>query len=455
MIGVKHTSASSINKFVECPAHWAFAYDDDLKINTRSEWTDAGVIVHGALEKWRDPKAPCPQTFEELERCYREVCGELQLAESLSVFKRGLDLIRKAFEIDSTNKHVPMNLAQTMCVEFEIKDYYGVPEGQPPKWSRPFVGFLDRIAIIRKPDGSNKIIVIFEDYKTGRVKSWSELIEDDVQPSGYLAYGKDIYVPWLRTQIDPVTGKPYDVERIVLLWSYIDHGVSMPIQETDIELEEFVDYIGNVTVQMVNFKEQYENIVADLENAFELDNKELIATTQGKLSALMSKFERVNDHCSWCPRKRVCTQFNRQMEQEIVVDLQTVDMDKFLTDRARYASIAKAAEDARKTMDAQFNAYLDKGGLTEIIAGGRVWKSNTRKADYHAPTVVASLLGDAFVLNSAKITKEAVEAELGRRAAFDPEGTAKIREELEKRIIPGFGGRTVTSSKLPASKKGA
>lgn len=459
MRGVRHISPSAMEKFIACPAWWATAYDDELKFNTRTDYTDVGTLVHGALEKWRNPNDPKPQTFEALEQCFRDVCAELQLVESLAVYKRGQDIIRKAFEIDSINRHLPMSLAVTWAVEYEIKDYFGVPYGQPPKWPRKMVGYIDRIALIQMPGiacgpGMEYLepkqvphILVVEDYKTGRAKSWSEITEEEIQPSSYLCYAQDVLVPLLRSQ-------GYNIARTVLLWSYIDHGIAIPVQETDIDTDDVREYIGNIATQMIIFKEKYEEITDEIAAFEEMGQHALAEQLRGELARFLAGFERVNAKCSWCSRKAVCENFNRQLNQKIVVDLTLTDMERFFADRDRYAAIHKAAEEARKAYDSAYRAYLDHMNKENVIVGDRLWHANSIDGSYHAPAVVAELLGEAFVLNSAKISKEAISAEVARIATFDPERAAKVSEELERRIVPGVGARVVKSRKLrPAEKK--
>lgn len=419
----KHVSASSITKAVDCLAQWAASYDSDRKVHSRSQYTDAGNLVHAALEKWRNPEANLPQTYETLHQCYLDITRELKLTETFGVFKRGLELLKKAYGLSQYHPTIPVHLATTISVETEIADY------QPEGWPLPLKGFIDRLAIVCVDPAQPMVVdaLVVEDYKTGKAKSWSELTDEDIQPVLYFMWVKDVLVPHLEA-LD------YTVKKIALVWTYINDGVAVPMYEADFDAETAKWWVASISQQMLDFVDAY--------NAWQAEGKDI--------NAFLVQYEKPNKYCSYCPRKNVCQSFQRLLTQELVIDLTSpnTSWDEINAARQKYGAMAKEADLRRKEIDDLIRVHLDQTKDESIIVGDMELVANTQERKEHLVRHVADILGSDVVINAASITQDAVNKELARIALTDAERANALREELEARMSRGPGARIVRERKI-------
>jgi len=421
---LKHASASSINKFVECPASWLVSYDTDTRYNSRTEKTDAGVLVHGALEIFRDPANGIEQTEAELLKCFKQFCGSRSMAESLDVYKRGLKLCKKVWELDQNHPTLPMHLAQTLGVEHKIVDF------KLGDWALPMVGSIDRVALVINPKKETECVLVIEDYKTGNAKNFDELVNDDVQPIIYFLYAKHVLQPRIEEQ-------GWTVTKIALVWTFIDAGQAVSMDEEDFQdLDSIVEYIGNIMAQM-------QSLVAKW-NTKGVERTEFLA-----------KYEKQNYHCSWCPRKAECSTFNKLLDLGKTVDLTnpSLSWEEFFKERDRLALAAKEFDERKQAADNIVKIWLQQENKEYIIAGGREWAAAPVNRTTFPVGAVGEILGMDFIYDAAELTKAAIEQELARLKSVDPVAHAKAKEAIEelgrRNTRPGY--RKITSRKAKAA----
>lgn len=445
----EHTSSSQLTSFTECPAKFTLSYDADRKIRMSNGAADAGIIVHGAAEKWRNPESSLEPTWDNLLECFRQVTAELKLAESLEVYKKALGLLQRFFTLSQSHPTIPMQFAKTISVEYEIEDY------QPEGWPKKLKGFIDHLFIVTpNPEVPHEIILGVEDYKTGKPKTWTELTDSDLQPPLYLAFAKDVLVPYLESL-------GYKVLKVALVWTYVSNGEAVPMYEPDFDIALVKDYVGNLSRQIIAFVDEYN---AAEEAAYaewpEQSANQEFATLEEFVQARMDKFlvkhERPNSYCSYCPRKNRCQTFQRLLDQQMTIDLTdpNTTMEEIWAQRERMAAIGKEGDRQKKEIDDLIRTYLDQEHLSAIPMKDFEIHADAQRREEHTTPVVAEVLGQAFVLQYASVTKDAVEKELDRIAIMDPELAKEKRLELEARIKRTPGARPVKTRKLkPAASK--
>lgn len=439
-----HISSSQLTSFAECPPRWTLSYDQDRKIRSRNDAADAGVIVHGALEIWRNPENGYEPTWENLELCFKRATEELKLVESMEVYKRALDLCRRAFNLSQTHPTIPMRFAKTIGVEQVIEDY------QPEGWPKPLKGFIDHLFIVTpNPEVPNEVILGVEDYKTGRPKSWSDLTDNDVQPPLYLAWAIDVLKPYVESQ-------GYKVLRVALVWTYVSNGEAVNMYEPDFDLVLVKDYVGNLSRQIISFVDDYNKVESTLLAEIEANGNDGgdIAEFEGELDARINKFlekyERPNSYCSYCPRKNRCTTFQRLLDQHATIDLTNPDttMGEIWAQREKMAAIAKEGDRQKKEIDDLIRAYLDQEKLSSIEMDTFEIHADQQRREEHITAVVAEVLGNEFVLQYGSVTKDAIEKHLDLIATSDPALAEQKRLELSARIKRSPGARIVKTRKL-------
>lgn len=433
-----HISVSSLSSFTECPARWTLSYDEERKIRLSNDAADAGIIVHGALERWRDPQNGFPQTWEALEECFKYVAADLKKAESLEVYKKAHDLCRRAFALSQSHPTIPMQFARTIAVEYNIEGY------QPEGWPKPLKGFIDHLFMVTpNPEVPHEIILGVEDYKTGRPKTWSDLTDNDLQPPAYLAYARDVLVPWIESQ-------GYRVLRIALVWTYVASGEAVNMYEPDFDVVLIKDYIANLANQQISFENEY--------NAAQANDP----GDGSKIDQFLEKHERPNSYCSYCPRKNRCATFQKLLEQKHTIDLTNpnTSMEEIWSFREKMAALQKEGENQKKEVDDLIRVYLDQNHLSTIPMNDFEIHADQQTREEHDTKVVADVLGVEFVVAFGKLTKDAIEKQLDLLATGDPELAKQKRAELEARIKRSPGPRIVKTRKLkkaatPRAKKAA
>lgn len=444
----QHISASSISSFVECPAKWTLSYDQERKIRTRNGAADAGIIVHGSLERWRDPQAGWAPTWENLLLCFEEACRAEQLTETFEVYKKAFELLKRAYALYQTHPTIPMQFLETISVEFEIRDW------QPLGWPIPFKGFIDHVGLVRmNPEAPHEVVLVIEDYKTGaKAKSWSELTESDIQAGSYCAWAIDVLIPHLEAQ-------GLKVVRVALVWTYVAVAEAVVMYPQDFELGLVKDYIANVSRQILTFVDAYNDVEKKLLEKIEAggndgaDIEEFEGTLAYEIDQFLfnGKYEKPNHYCSYCPRKNRCTTFQRLLDQQDTIDLTSpnTSMEDIWAYRARMAAISKFGEDRRKEVDDLIRAYLDQNRLETIPMGDKELAADAQKKEEHITSVVAEILGTEFIVANASITKDAVEKELARIAVLHGEEVAREKRlELEAKMLRRPGPRIVRERKL-------
>lgn len=423
-------------------------YDQDRKIRSRNDAADAGIIVHGALEMWRNPENGYEPTWDNLALCFKATAAELKLGESLEVYKKAFDLCKRGYALSLSHPTIPMQFATTIGVEQEIEGY------QPEGWPKPLKGFIDHIFIVTPfPDKPTEIILGVEDYKTGRPKSWSDLTDSDLQPPLYLAWAKDVLVPYIESQ-------GYKVLRVALVWTYVSNGEAVNMYEPDFDLVLVKDYVGNLSRQIISFVEAYNQVVTDVmaESGPGSVAADITNTIQSRIDQFLTKYEKPNSYCSYCPRKNRCTTFQNLLDVQGAIDLTNPDttMEQIWAQRERMAAIAKEGDRQKSEIDDLIRAYIDQEHISAIPMNDFEIHADQQKREEHVTSVVAEVLGNEFVLTYGKLTKDAVEKELDRIALTDRELATQKRIELEAKIKRSPGARIVKTRKLKkesASKK--
>lgn len=430
-MNIKHVSASAIGKYLTCPARWVDAYDEATKANDRSAASDAGILVHGAMEIWRGDPEAYPATLAGLRLAFESFAATEGLAESFVVYKRGVELLSNAYAMSTAHPILPVAMSTTLGTEVELLDANN-ETWKPAGVELPMKGSIDRlIALTPNAAEPKRIVLIAEDYKTGRPKSKEELLEDDVQPA--------IYFWWLSEVMRPIMeSRGYEVLGCGLVWTYIT-GTPVAMYEEDFDLDLVRAYIGGLVSQMVSLAKAY--------NATESDQR----------ADFLAKRERVGPGCSWCPRKPSCRNFGRAVVAERTIDLINADWSAILGERERLATMARFGEDGRKKIDELICAHIESENLDAITYGEREAYVSSAIQTSHDMNAVVEILGADFLARAGDITKKAVDAELARIASDDAERSAKMREALESRMSSRNGPRIVRTRSLarkPSAKKG-
>lgn len=412
-LNLPHISASSVSKFVECARKWAT--EKGMRTYNRTKFTDAGNLVHTALQHWRDPaRDNKDNSYESLKACYIEGATKEGFGETFEVFKRGLELLEKAYALSVSHPTIPLHLATTIAVECEIEQY------QPRGWALPLKGFIDHLFII-VPDESKptEIIVGVEDYKTGKSKSWTELTNEDVQAALYAAWTRDVLVPHLESQ-------GYTVRKIVLIWTYINDGEAVPMYENDLDIDLTKEYIASISHQMVAFVQTYNALKNEAER-----------------EQFLAKHETPNQYCGYCPVKNKCGTFQGMLTLESTIDVTTADWNEVLQERRRAQALEKYGKERKKTIDDIIRLHLDQEHLDAIEAGETdLYTTQATNKDHRLP-VVAEVFGVEFILRHAAITQKAVDSELARLTLSEPDRATEMRQFLEANMDLSPGPRIV------------
>lgn len=440
-IVLKHASASSVTNFVECPARWSQDRDQDRQVKQRNDFAEVGLLVHGALELCRKPENGYEWTWANLEACFKQSAADQGFAENMAVYKRAYQICQRAFQQTQTHSRLPLHMLKTIDVEIEINNWK--PEG----WPLPIKGFIDHAGILTpNEDEPMRVILLIEDYKTGRAKQYAELVEDDVQPPIYMRFAIEELVPYLENL-------GYEVIQTVLFWNYIDDGSPVTMYQADFDLDLVMEYVKNILIQQMQFTEAYNGIEEALSSSLNRD------ATQDELEQAIAqflvKYEQLNRHCSWCPRKGLCQSFQRSLVTKEVVDLATADWAAIWKEREQMSSIYKFSDARKKEIDNLIRTYLDQEKLPSIQIeelGLHLTADPQERKEHLTPTLI-EILGSDFVLANASITQVAVDRHLDLIALRDPDKARELRTALDTRMSRGPGARIVRGPKIPVAKK--
>ena len=429
MIKPKHVSASSSNVFTECRAKYAANYDQETKTYSRTIFTDKGLLLHETLEAFNSQD---DRSKEQFYRCFDQAVIDAKLAETLPVYKSAYELLDQTWSMMVAHPTIPVQLVTTLANEYEM--HYR-PEG----WALDLMGFVDRVFIItpekqNDPDTTH-IILGINDYKSGRPKQYSELV-DDIQVGFNLLWARDVMAASLEEQ-------GYTVDKIVAVWDYIAEGKSVSIWESDYDLDTFHRWMTAQTEQVVKFAEDY--------NKAKEDGIDVNVFLQD------GKYETPNNFCGWCSRKNVCSAFQRALAQKELIDPTDGNWEDIIEERERFSSMSRYGDDQRKRYDGMIRAYMEeeKIGSIDLPESGReVYVQNSQNTEIPI-SVIRDLLGDGFVLEKAKFSSVAVKSEVARR--FDSEKASEILASVEARSVKVPGSSSVKVRKVkteaPAKRK--
>lgn len=461
----KYFSASSGTSFVECPAKWITSYDEDRNVRSRNDYSDVGSLIHGALERWIDPANGYNGTFEELKQCFDEAAVHYTFAEPIGAFKRAGELLAASYALSKHHPTIPIEMLQTISVEQGLVVGENGDDWQMDGWDQPARGQLDRVGIIPALRGEeNEIILFLEDYKTGRPKTHTELVEDDIQPPLYFLYGRDVLVPWIESQIAP-NGLPYKVVRIVGSWTYIGEGMAVALYEADFDHEITHAYIANLMRQMQAMVKLYNDHVAlvtskhadDRDRAGDLlDVKKRFERVEDEIAKWLVKYEKPNSYCSYCPRKNQCQTFTRLLAYDAKIDLTGPDVswDAIYEEYVSYQAKEKDARQRVEEIKSLIPVYLDQEKLQSIpLANGKEFIANSQNRKRYNTSGIAEILGVDFLLKNATVTTKAIEAELNLIAATNPTRARQIEPLIKAETSEFPYSRPVLARNIESASK--
>lgn len=431
MIQLEHVSASSIQRFVECPANWLISYDQELRTSTRNERTDAGVLIHAALEMFRDPTNSHDQnSYEQLEACFEEVCRTHIYANSLAVYRRAKGLLSAAYRMGQSHPTVPIHLGQTIAVEQPLVEADG-SNWIEPGWPLPVKGGIDRVSIIPLRDG---YVLFIEDYKTGWAKTQDEVLHDHIQAPLYFLYARRRLVRFLEEQ-------GIKILRIVGAWSFVAHGIGVPIYESDFDHEDTEKYVQNISTQMVALKDLYNKQTFKAESAREV---------------WLKQYEKKNQWCAWCPRRNVCHTYKTMLRYGERIDLTDPNTSwlDIWNERETYSAIAKSAKARADEINDVIKLHIEQEGVDAIVlpeAGIEITAQRNQNKKWRIPELT-DLFGQDFILRNADITEAAVKRELDRISKTDPSRARELEAMLPNTYVTVPGARPVRSRRMREEK---
>lgn len=428
MIDLQTVSASSINKFTQCQRQWLLNYDRATRFNIPSVPADRGILVHKALELWKDPNKAHPQTLEGLEHCFEQACVKLGIGESIEVYTTGRALLPKAYNFTVNHPVMPLHRTRTWMVETEINRWLPSDDHVVP-----IIGFIDTIELIFSERDPRSVILVVGDYKTGKVKSKDELL-DDVQPPIYMAYALYVLKPWLESQGMTVTN-------VLNVWTYIADEECVVLTQDDYDLPEVMRYVANISRQMLNVAEGY-NKVAASENPDQVE-------------AYLKKREKLNSFCNWCPVRGTCSQIARAIEARAMIDMFApgVTMDSILAQRDLYAIAQREGEERKREIDRMVRQHMEINGISEIESNGKVYYEVVNRDKTIAPQAIAHAFGDAFMVANGKITQDAIKNQINVLKITAPHLVDGIVKFLDEHTVEERGARYIRSKDVKRPKE--
>lgn len=414
---INNISASAIQNFSECIARWISDYEKDLKVQKRSVQLDRGVIIHSAVEAFRNPANNYDQNdYELLVKLFDEACIEHKYALAIGEYKEAKEILYKAWQMGRVHPNIPIELAQTIAVEQELVDLEG-KHFQMADWPLPSKGMIDRVSILPHKGSQRDIVLLLIDEKTGWPKTHDELVDENIQAPIYFLYARKILVPMLAQQ-------GFNVVKIIGAWQYVAHGSSVTIYEEELNHDDTNAYVINITKQMLAVQEQW--------NTFHENNVE-----PEEINHFLKKFEKINNYCGYCPRRGVCDAYQKMLQYNEEISLVgDVNWNEVWMEREKYRLIAKNADERVKHISQVISTYMQQERLQRIplMELGKEIKITADTWEKVVLDKVAHLLGIDFVLENADISKSSIEEAIRQLKQTDPERAEYIRKMLPQMI---------------------
>lgn len=464
---------------------WLVSYDEAISVRSRNDKSDTGTIIHRAKEIFiqrliendvRISDSSPVTTYAQLEADFETACKELCAGENMESFKRAKELLASTYKMLQSHPTIAIHLAQWIAVEQELVQTCSVCNGEGeyrsvaqdqltqcekchgsgsqlwerPEWPIPIKGAIDGLALtpwLAKDAKENDRVLFLEDSKTGRPKTWDELVNEDIQPALYVLYARTEIVPMLAAQ-------GINVVRIVLGWTYLDDGTAVPMYESDFDHELTIDYIASISNQMLELQEKY-----NVKRAKELSNKRLIPEqVEVEMIEWFAQYEKPNRYCSWCPRSNICKTFNSLLSYNKVMDLSgEIDWVEFFEEREKYRDLRSVSEKRLDLMNSNVIAFMDQNGLNAISLEklGKEIVANQQTRKQYQVKSLRLLFGDQFIIDNASITDKAVQAHVDRIATSDPEKAREIEAVLATTYVSVPGPRPVLARATEEAKRTA
>jgi len=425
MIELTSVSPSSITKFVQCPRQWCQHYDRETAVDTSGTAADRGKLVHRALELWREPGSQFPPTLLGLHTAFEQGCLMEKIAEGMEVYQTARALLSQAYKFTVNHPVMPLHRTKMWMCETKIDGWRPSPEHP-----LSILGYIDTIELVHDEDDPKSVVLVVGDYKTGKGKSKDELL-DDIQPPIYMAYALYVLKPWLESQ-------GYDVKNVLNVWTYIAEELCVVLTQDDYDLQMTLEYVANISRQMLQTAKAYNEKAPGYERA-----------------TFLSKIEKLNPLCNWCPVRRVCTQVNRAFETRAMIDLfgPGSDIGEILKERDLYALAIREGEERKKEIDKMLRVYMAQHGLDEIEANGHVyWEVHNRNKKID-PMALFNLFGTQFFVNHGQISQESVKNALSVLKITQPDKYEEAVKYLEQHTSEEPGARYIRSKNAKSETK--
>lgn len=433
MIRPKHVSASSTNLFTECRAKFAAQYDQTTKTYRRNEWTDKGHLLHKTIELFNDVDNT-DRSKDHFFRCFDAAVIAMELAETLPVYKAAFEMLDDTWLMLVAHPTIPVQLCTTLANEFEMRYR---PEG----WTFDLMGYIDRVFIVtpekQLTEGKTHITLGINDYKSGKPKTLSDLM-DDIQVGFNLLWARDVMKPTLEEQ-------GYIVDRIVAVWDYIGENKSVSIWEVDYDLDTFHRWMIAQTAQVDQFVKAF-------------NEQEAKSADPADINRFLERerYETINVHCGYCQRKNVCGTFQKALVRQETIDFTASSWDAIWAERERFSMMARYGEEARKDLDSRIRAHMEQSGLSSIeMPDGDMREIYIQQnANHNIPTeVIREYLGDEFVLTRAKFSQAAVKTGIAQIFSDNPAQAAEVVAAVDARMVDSPGAIMVKIRKTGGETK--
>ncbi len=233
-----------------------------------------------------------------------------------------------------------------------------------------------------------------------------------------MLYCRLILVPILEEQ-------GYIVKNILGLWEYIAQGTCVSIEESEFDHQTTIDYIKNISQQMVNTWIEYDKL----------------KTTQEKETYIITQ-EKQNKWCAWCHRKEVCKTFEKMMLYSSQVNLTgDVDWNKIWEEHEKYNTVKKYAEDRCKQINSVIRNWMQQEHQERISLdsiGKDIKMTHVQNKDYNNKKL-AELLGIDFFVKHASLSQIKIEEEIKKLRQTNPIKAQEIEDSLPNTysLVPG------------------
>jgi hypothetical protein len=414
---IKHISASAMQNYSECPSRYLTQYDPQFKMKKVNEKADVGSLVHATSEKFYMPGSEWDTTsLEQMLICFEQVCQEERFAESFAMYKFAKELCEKMFRMNTFHPKIPIQNKQILNIEQRLIDVDG-NLFKHHSWALPCMGAIDELSIIAEVQDPTRLTLLLIDKKTGWASTKEELVTENIQCALYMLYCRLELVPILEAQ-------GYTVTNILGLWEYIAQGTCVTIEEKEFNHQETIDYIKNISGQMVQTWTEYDKL--------EMSEKE---------KYLKSK-EKQNKWCAWCHRKEVCSTFEKMMLYSSQVNLTgDVDWNKIWEEHEKYNTVKKYAEDRCKQINSVIRNWMQQERQERISLdsiGKDIKITHMQNKDYNNKKL-AELLGIDFFIENASLTQEKINTLLKTLRLTNPTRAQEIEDSLPNtfHLVPG------------------